>query len=216
MYAWVVRVGTCSVPRLAGVSATCPPFRSKTAADVLRERSSLVNCWERMSARSAAAGRLALALRKAVKTALYSLASTSALVRNSTSRAAKYWATPPASSSTARRPKYRNVSRQRSERKRDMTSRAGRGATHGSCLDPVPNSPDRLDQLVLLIAEFLPKVPDVDLDVVPFVVDDQHPRAARGRRLGGGFCHFESQYNGTFGEIPSCRRLLRRLSVSSC
>src|SRR2546430_14915605 len=74
MYAWVVRVGTCSVPRLAGVSATWPPLRSKTAADVLRERSSLVNCWERMRARSAAAGRLALALRKAVKTALYSLA----------------------------------------------------------------------------------------------------------------------------------------------
>src|SRR6266550_6161652 len=166
MYAWVVRVGTCSVPRLAGVSATWPPFRSKTAGDVLRERSSLVNCWERMSARSAAAGRLALALRKAVKTALYSLASTSAFVRNSTSRAAKYWATPPASSSTARRPKYRNVSRHRSERKRDMTSHAGRGATHGSCLDPVPDSPDRLDQLVLLIAEFLPQVPDVDLDVV--------------------------------------------------
>src|SRR2546421_379482 len=102
-----------------------------------------------------ATGRLPLALRKAVKTALYSLASTSALVRNSTSRAAKYWATPPASSNTARRPRYRNVSRHRSERKRDMTSRADRGATYGSCLDPVSDSPDRLDQLVLLIPQLL-------------------------------------------------------------
>src|SRR5256886_8300456 len=155
MYACVVSVGTCSVPRLAGVSATCPPFRSKTAADVLRERSSLVNCWERMSARSAAAGRLALALRKAVKTALHSLATTSPLARNRTSRAAKYWATPPASSNTARRPRDRNVTRHRSERKRGMTSRADRGATDGACFDTVSDSPDRLDQLVLLIPQLL-------------------------------------------------------------
>src|ERR1700716_640046 len=47
-----------------------------------------------------------------------------------------------------------------------MASRANRGATRGSCLDSVPDSPYRLDQLVLLIPELLPKVPDVNLDVV--------------------------------------------------
>src|SRR5439155_3621300 len=50
---------------------------------------------ERAQRRGRPAG---VGLAKGVKTALYSLASTSALVRNRTSRAAKYWATPPASS----------------------------------------------------------------------------------------------------------------------
>src|ERR1700682_1225064 len=49
---------------------------------------------------------------------------------------------------------------------RAMTSRARRGATAGSCLDAVPDAPDGLDQLVLLIAKLLAKVPDVDLDIV--------------------------------------------------
>src|ERR1700680_1765655 len=135
-------------------------------AAVRRELSARLNACDRMSARSAPAGRLAFCLRKAVKTALYSLTSTSALVRNRTSRAAKYWATPAASNKTASSARYTNVSRQRSERKRDIVRRAPRGATAGSCLDPVPDSPYRLDQLVLLIAKLLPEIADVNLDVV--------------------------------------------------
>src|ERR1700682_6294003 len=64
-----------------------------------------------------------------------------------------------------------------------MTSRARRGATDGSCLDAVPDAPDGLDQLVLLIAELLAKIPDVDLDIVgvaeevvaPYLVENAVP-----------------------------------------
>jgi len=54
---------------------------------------------------AAAGGRLAFCLRKPLKTALYSLSSTSALLRKRTSRAAKYCAVPPASSRTASKPR---------------------------------------------------------------------------------------------------------------
>src|SRR2546426_4909322 len=166
-YSWVVRLGGSWVAKsVAGDDVSHPPLTSMMVAAVRRELSSRLNACDRMSARSVAAGRVAFCLRNALKTALYSLTSTSALVRKRTSRAAKYWATPAASSNTASRPRYTNVSRHRNERKRDMISRAYRGATRGSCLDPVPDSPHRLDQLVLLIPQLLSQIPDVHLDVV--------------------------------------------------
>src|SRR2546430_15231208 len=109
-----------------------------------------------MSARSATAGRFTFCLRKAVRTAAYSLVSTWALLRNRTSRAAKYWAKPPTRSSTARRLRKKDVRRQRRDRKRAMIHRALRGAACGSCFEPVSDAPHRLDQLVLLVAELLP------------------------------------------------------------
>src|SRR2546428_11316934 len=110
-----------------------------------------------MSARSAAAGRLAFCLRKAVRTAAYSLVRTWALVRNRTSRAAKYWAKPATRSSTASRPREKAVRRQRRERKRAMITRAHCGAACDSCVEQVPDATHRLDQLELLIAELLQK-----------------------------------------------------------
>src|ERR1700730_11182966 len=58
-----------------------------------------------------------------------------------------------------------------------------RGATDGSSLDPVPDTPHGLDQLMLLVAELLPEVSDVDLDVfriaeevvAPDLVEDAIP-----------------------------------------